>query len=92
MVPRVLNEVARILRPGGLFLSAEWGVCPTLHPEHPSFAQHEAYIPGTMSFYNAASCVGFLSPARSTYYAYNIAFIVEPWCRPLRRESLTSLA
>ncbi|KAH9969959.1 S-adenosyl-L-methionine-dependent methyltransferase, partial [Russula compacta] len=28
MVPRFLKEIARILRPGGLLLSAEWGVQP----------------------------------------------------------------
>jgi hypothetical protein len=61
MIPRFLNEVSRILRPGGLFLSAEWGVCPTLHPVHPSLAQPQVYIPKTISFYNVASCVGFLS-------------------------------
>jgi len=48
------------LRPGGLFLSAEWGVQPTLHPEYPSFAGNDVYIPKTVSFYKAASCVGIL--------------------------------
>jgi SAM-dependent methyltransferase len=61
VVPRFLQEVARVLRPGGLFLSAEWGVHPTLHPEHPSLADGDAYIPKTVSFYKAASCVGIFS-------------------------------
>jgi SAM-dependent methyltransferase len=60
-VPHFLQEVSRILRPGGLFLSADWGAQPTLHREHPSFAEREAYIPRTVSFFNAASCVGIPS-------------------------------
>ncbi|KAI9448738.1 S-adenosyl-L-methionine-dependent methyltransferase [Russula earlei] len=54
-VPRFLREVMRILRPGGVFLSVEWGVQPSLHPEHPYFAEHDVYIPKTVSFYSAAS-------------------------------------
>jgi len=54
-VPHLLQEVARILRPGGLFLSAEWGVQPSLHPEYPDFADNDVYIPVTVSFYKAAS-------------------------------------
>ena len=61
VVPHFLQEVARVLRPGGFFLSAEWGVQPTLHPEHPSFADDDVYIPKTISFYKAASYVGILS-------------------------------
>ncbi len=60
VIPHFLQEVARVLRPGGLFLSAEWGVQPTLHPEYPSFAGNDVYIPKTVSFYKAASCVGIL--------------------------------
>ncbi|KAH9993441.1 S-adenosyl-L-methionine-dependent methyltransferase [Russula vinacea] len=55
VVPHFLQEVARVLRPGGLFLSAEWGVQPTLHPEHPFRPENDAYIPRTVSFYKAAS-------------------------------------
>ena len=61
VVPHFLQEVARVLRPGGLFLSAEWGVQPILHPEHPSIADDDVYIPKTVSFYKAASCVSILS-------------------------------
>jgi len=62
-VPHFLQEVARILRPGGLFLSADWGVQPTLHREHPLFAEREAYIPRTVSFFNeAANIVPTLAP------------------------------
>ena len=43
-IPRFLREIARILRPGGLFLSAEWDTHPTLHPEHPYYAELEDYI------------------------------------------------
>jgi hypothetical protein len=61
VVPDFLQEVARVLRPGGLFLSAEWGAQPTLDPGHPSFAGDDVYIPKTVSFYKAASCVSILS-------------------------------
>jgi len=54
-VPHFLLEVARILRPGGLFLFADWAVRPTLHPGHPFSEDHEAYIPRTVSFYNTMS-------------------------------------
>ncbi|KAI0314878.1 hypothetical protein OF83DRAFT_1134843 [Amylostereum chailletii] len=45
--PALLREVARILRPGGLFLSCEWVACPALHPAHPHRAHPDAYIPNT---------------------------------------------
>ncbi|EIM80241.1 uncharacterized protein STEHIDRAFT_126204 [Stereum hirsutum FP-91666 SS1] len=31
----LLHNTARVLRPGGLFLSYEWGLYPALHPDHP---------------------------------------------------------
>ena len=61
VVPNFLREVARVLRPGGLFLSAEWGIQPTLYHEHPPFVDDDVYIPKTVSFYKAASYVGVLS-------------------------------
>jgi len=56
-IPGFLREVARILRPGGLFLSAEWDTHPTLHPEHPWSPEIEGYIPETTQFYDFASAV-----------------------------------
>ena len=66
-IPGFLREVARILRPGGLFLSAEWGAHPTLHPEHPWFPELEDYIPQTIMFYDFASCVFRLSLGGVSY-------------------------
>jgi ubiquinone/menaquinone biosynthesis C-methylase UbiE len=60
VVPHFLQEVARVLRPGGIFLNADWGVQPTLHPEQQVFVNDDAYIPQTVSFYQAASCVSIL--------------------------------
>jgi SAM-dependent methyltransferase len=56
-VPGFLREVARILRPGGLFLSADWDTHPALHPEHPWFLDLEDYMPQTITFYDHASYV-----------------------------------
>lgn len=61
-----LREVARILRPGGLFLSAEWDTRPTLHPEHPWLLDLEDYMPQSIAFYDLASCV--LCRWASVYY------------------------
>ncbi|KAH8989030.1 S-adenosyl-L-methionine-dependent methyltransferase [Lactarius hatsudake] len=54
-VPGFLREVARILRPGGLFLSAEWDAHPALHPRHPWAGGFEDYIPQSITFYDIAS-------------------------------------
>ncbi|KAI0262790.1 hypothetical protein BC834DRAFT_890257 [Gloeopeniophorella convolvens] len=56
-LPYVINEIARILRPGGLFISAEWGSYAALHPQHPRFGEHGAYIPGAHNFYEQSSHV-----------------------------------
>lgn len=56
-VPGFLREVARILRPGGLFLSADWDTHPALHPEHPWFLDLEDYMPQTITFYDHASTI-----------------------------------
>jgi len=56
-IPGFLREVSRILRPGGIFLSAEWDTHPTLHPEHPWFLELEDYIPQTITFYDFASTI-----------------------------------
>ena len=45
----ILREVGRILRPGGLFTSCEWGRYPAFHP---SFNLHPAYhVPGICRFF-----------------------------------------
>ncbi|KAK0467097.1 S-adenosyl-L-methionine-dependent methyltransferase [Desarmillaria tabescens] len=31
---RIIREVSRILRPGGIFVSGEWGQHPTIHPSY----------------------------------------------------------
>jgi SAM-dependent methyltransferase len=88
VVPHFLQEVARVLRPGGLFLSAEWGVQPTLHPEHPRFADNDVYIPKTVSFYKAASCVGvFLSYAPALAPCSCIISDIDTLYRALRHRS-----
>lgn len=74
-VPGFLREVARILRPGGLFLSAEWDTHPTLHPDHPWFPDLEDYMPQTITFYDFASTVvPSLAPDISTLIHQNGSF------------------
>ncbi|KAI9431178.1 S-adenosyl-L-methionine-dependent methyltransferase [Lactarius indigo] len=68
-VPGFLREVARILRPGGLFLSAEWEARPTLHPLHPWIGRCDEYIPRSITFYEVASCALLLLLA-SAYRTY----------------------
>lgn len=49
--PQVLQEVARVLRPGGLFLSLEWSPYPTLDP---SIQQDPVtYAPASTRFHDA---------------------------------------
>jgi hypothetical protein len=86
-----LQEVARVLRPGGFFLSAEWGIHPTLHPEYPSFADDDVYIPKTVTFYKAASCVGIpLSHAPALAPCSCIISDIETLYRALRHRSFVS--
>lgn len=58
----LLYNTARILRPGGLFLSYEWGLYPALHPDHPCCSANgegdpnglssvERWIPATTKFF-----------------------------------------
>ena len=91
VVPHFLQEVARVLRTGGFFLSAEWGIHPTLHPVHPSFANDDVYIPKTVSFYKAASCVGILSShAPALAPCSCIISDIETLYRALRHRSFVS--
>ena len=46
-----MNEVARILRPGGLFLAGEWGRCAAMEERF----NPEAFTPYACRFYNAVS-------------------------------------
>ncbi|KAG6844102.1 hypothetical protein H0H87_009777 [Tephrocybe sp. NHM501043] len=50
----VLREVGRILRPGGLFISYEWGRYPAFHPDfHPSLHLNPAeHTPGVCHFFD----------------------------------------
>jgi SAM-dependent methyltransferase len=48
--PTVLQEVGRVLRPGGLFLSYEWERSPTFHP---TLEVHlPSHVPGACQFYD----------------------------------------
>lgn len=49
----LLRQAARILRPGGLFVAAEWGAYPALHLSHPAAAQPTTELPNTARFYQA---------------------------------------
>lgn len=46
------REVARILRPGGLFLSGEWGRFPSFHPQ---ITRPTPTIPGSSRFFEVLS-------------------------------------
>jgi len=87
VVPRFLREVARILRPGGLFLSVEWRVQPTLHPAHPFFEERDVYIPRTVSFCNAASgIVPTLAPQILHLIGHTASFegpVCRQWAIPI---------
>jgi len=74
-VPSLLREVARILRPGGLFLSGEWDAHPTLHPRHPWVERFEEYIPQTTTFFDVASdVVPTLGPSITAQIRQNGSF------------------
>lgn len=74
-VPGFLREVARILRPGGIFLSAEWDAHPALHPRHPWAGGFEDYIPQSITFYDIASgVVPTLAPSIYTLITRNGSF------------------
>ena len=90
VVPLFLQEVARVLRPGGLFLSAEWGVQPILHLEHPSFANDDVHIPKTVAFYKAASCVGILSSHAPALAPCSCISDIETLYRTLRHRYFVS--
>lgn len=77
------------MRPGGLFLFADWQLRPTLHPIHQRYQEMEAYIPRTVAFYNAVSCVAepFSAPPlhyyRTHYDTYHVrnSGVVSNWVR-----------
>jgi SAM-dependent methyltransferase len=49
--PIVLQEIGRVLRPGGLFLSCEWVRSPNFHP---TFSINlPSHVPGACQFYDA---------------------------------------
>jgi hypothetical protein len=67
----------QILCPGGLFFFGDWLESPTLQPGHPYSYDIGAYIPGTVSFYNAVSCVAIIIPSFSLLpYSYMMSGIV----------------
>ncbi|VDB88334.1 unnamed protein product [Peniophora sp. CBMAI 1063] len=49
----LLRQAARILRPGGLFIAAEWGAYPALHPSHPAAANPTTELPNITRFCEA---------------------------------------
>jgi hypothetical protein len=62
-----VHEMARVIRPGGLFLSCESGFYPALHPDHGRITPEHAR--GAHRFYAIASqCMrhsGIESPTQS---------------------------
>ncbi|KAE9391176.1 S-adenosyl-L-methionine-dependent methyltransferase [Gymnopus androsaceus JB14] len=49
----IIHEAARILKPGGLFLSGEWKYSPSFHPGAPGAANPSEDVPGLDRFYRA---------------------------------------
>ncbi|KIK66375.1 hypothetical protein GYMLUDRAFT_38182 [Collybiopsis luxurians FD-317 M1] len=67
----IINEAARILKPGGLFLSGEWGYFPAFYPSFPEAADHPSqHVPYLHRFYQTLHNIlivrGIQSPIAST--------------------------
>ncbi|GAW09905.1 ubiquinol-cytochrome c reductase complex core protein 2 [Lentinula edodes] len=69
----IVQEAARILKPGGIFLSGEWGQFPAFHPVLPEARGNPGdHVPGLDRFYRMLPDVlarrGIISPVASTVH------------------------
>lgn len=75
-LPSFLAEVTRILRPGGLFLSCEWGFYPAFHPDYRNGPAAIA-APGVARFYrellNVLGSVEGIFPMEHATIPYRMA-------------------
>ncbi|KAJ4480857.1 S-adenosyl-L-methionine-dependent methyltransferase [Lentinula aciculospora] len=67
----IVQESARMLKPGGMYLSGEWGQFPAFHPHFPQAEGHPGvHVPGLDRFYRMLRDVlalrGIISPVAST--------------------------
>ncbi|KAJ3727418.1 S-adenosyl-L-methionine-dependent methyltransferase [Lentinula raphanica] len=74
----IIQEAIRLLRPGGLFLSGEWGQFPAFHPTFPqAVGPPSAHVPGLDRFYRRLQEVlaarGIISPVASTVHERLVA-------------------
>ncbi|EEB88178.1 hypothetical protein MPER_14125, partial [Moniliophthora perniciosa FA553] len=51
----IIHEAARLLRPGGIFYSGEWGRFPSLHPDLVQDADLAALVPHFVDFFNVVT-------------------------------------
>ncbi|KAJ3867835.1 S-adenosyl-L-methionine-dependent methyltransferase [Lentinula novae-zelandiae] len=69
----IVQEAARIIKPGGIFLSGEWGQFPAFHPVLPEARGNPGdHVPGLDRFYRMLPDVlarrGIISPVASTVH------------------------